>query len=370
MKLFYRLFLSHLLVVLIAEAAVYVLVEFFAPRFFAEHVARMVHMVEMMGMGPMMSESLRVDLENGLSATLTSALWVSLPLSALIAAGTAYAVSRRLARTANMLAAGSRRMARGDYRLRLPVEGRDELAELAGHFNDLAAALERVEQSRVELIGNVAHELRTPLAALQGYAEAAADGVMPPEAVARAINREVAAMRRLVEDLSLVSRVEAGAVELELAEHDAAALVRAAHDRFASAFASKGVRLRLELPGAALPPVRADAGRTDQVLANLLANALRHTPAGGEVVLRLDAHGAFARVCVCDTGPGIPEAYRQRVFERFFRLDAARSRGTGGSGVGLTVSKGLVEAMGGELELRSPPGGGAEFCFTLPFAET
>ncbi|WP_287370072.1 HAMP domain-containing sensor histidine kinase [Oceanithermus sp.] len=368
MKLFPKLFLSHLLVVVIAEAAVFVLVEFFAPRFFAEHVARMVHMVQMMGMGPM-AESLRVDLENGLSATLTSALLVSLPLSALLAAVTAYWVSRRLARTANLLASGSRRMASGDYRLRLPVEGRDELAELAVHFNNLAEALERVEQTRVELIGNVAHELRTPLAALQGYAEAAADGVMPSEAVARAISREVAAMRRLVEDLSLVSRVEAGSVELELASHDPAELVRAAHDRFASVFASAGVELRLELPPEGLPPVRADAGRVDQVLANLLSNALRHTPKGGRVEIRLASAGEFARFCVRDTGPGIPEAYQQRIFERFFRLDAARSRGSGGSGVGLTVSKGLVEAMGGQIELRSRPGEGAEFCFTLPFAK-
>ena len=368
MKLFYRLFFSHLLVVLIAEAAVYVLVEFFAPRFFAEHVARMVHVVQMMGMGSM-AESLRVDLEHGLSATLTSALLVSLPLSALLAALTAYWVSRRLARTANLLASGSRRMASGDYRLRLPVEGRDELAELAVHFNNLAEALDRVEQTRVELIGNVAHELRTPLAALQGYAEAAADGVLPPEAVAKAISREVAAMRRLVEDLSLVSRVEAGSVELEPAPCDPAELVRAAHDRFASAFASKGVELRLELPPEGLPPVRADAGRVDQVLANLLANALRHTPKGGRVEIRLASAGAFARFCVRDSGPGIPEAYQQRIFERFFRLDAARSRGSGGSGVGLTVSKGLVEAMGGTMQLSSRPGEGAEFCFTLLFAE-
>lgn len=368
MKLFPKLFLSHLLVVIVAEAAVFVLVEFFAPRFFADHVARMVSMVRMMGMGPMV-DSLRLDLENGLSATLTSALLVSLPLSALLAAATAYWVSRRLARTANLLAAGSRRMASGDYRLRLPVEGHDEMAELAMHFNNLAEALDRVEQSRVELIGNVAHELRTPLAALQGYAEAAADGVMPPEAVARAIGREVAAMRRLVEDLSLVSRVEAGSVELELAPHDPVELVRAAYDRFASAFASSGVEFVLDLPPRGLPPVRADAGRVNQVLANLLSNALHHTPRGGTVTLELQQQGAFARICVRDTGPGIPEAYQQRIFERFFRIDSARSRASGGSGVGLTVSKGLVEAMGGRIELYSRPGEGAEFCFTLPFAK-
>ena len=369
MKLFHKLFLSYLLVILIAEAAVFVLVEVLSPHFLAGHVANMVRAVQMMGMGARMAEGLRADLERSLTATLTSALLVSLPLAALLAAGAAYWMSRRLAGTANLLAAGSRRMAAGDYHLRLPVSGRDELAELAAHFNDLAAALERVEQSRIELIGNVAHELRTPLAALQGYAEAAADGVLPPEEAARAIRREVGSMRRLVEDLSLVSRVEAGAVELETAPHAPDELAQRAFVRFRTVFEAKGIELALELPAASLPPVLADAERVDQVLANLLSNALRHTPAGGRVEIGLEARAGFANFCVRDNGPGIPEAYQQRIFERFFRIDTARSRSGGGSGVGLTVSRGLVEAMGGVMRLSSRPGEGAEFCFTLPFAE-
>ena len=237
-------------------------------------------------------------------------------------------------------------MAEGEYGVRLPLLERDELGELALHFNRLAEALEKVEKTRAELIGTVAHELRTPLAA---------EGIL----------REVKAMRRLVEDLSLVSRVEAKAVEIRPKPLDPKGLLEEALARFQSAFQAKGVALSLEAQDP-LPQVWADEERVLQVLANLLTNALRHTPQGGEVRLRAFRQGEAVAFQVADTGPGIPEEHLPHIFERFYRVDKARSRKEGGSGVGLTVAKGLVEAMGGRIFVESRVGEGTTFTFTLP----
>jgi len=363
LRLFYKLFLSYLLVVFFAEAAVVLLVDLLAPRFFQGHVARMVHMVTMMGGGPM-AELLKADLEQSLKSTLNLAFHTSLPLAFALAAAVAYFVSRRLTRTAEMLAEASRRVAAGDFRVRLPVSGGDELAELAAHFNRLAEALERIEETRAELIGNVAHELRTPLAALQGYAEAMADHVLTPAEGAARITREVEAMARLVEDLARVSRVEVGSLSLQLGVYAVPELLDRAVERFKEAFREKGITLRLEA-SPVLRPVRADRDRVLQVLSNLLANALKFTPEGGRVrVVAREGEGEV-QICVEDSGPGVPPELRDRVFERFFRGDPARRR-SGGSGVGLTIAKGLVEAMGGRIWVEDADLGGARFCFTLP----
>ncbi|GAB5603226.1 HAMP domain-containing sensor histidine kinase [Thermus sp. FJN-A] len=364
MRLFLKLFLSHLLVAFLALVLLFLLAEALAPSFYRGHVERMYHALSMMG-GLMMGEALRRDLEEGLRSTLTAALLAALPLAALGAAVTASFASLRVARTARLLMEGSRRMAQGEYRVRLPVLERDELGELALHFNRLAEALEQVEKTRVELIGTVAHELRTPLSALQAYAEALADGVMAPEQVARSIEREVRAMARLVQDLALVSQVEAKAVVLHPKPLDPKALLEGAVERFLPAFQAKGVALRV-FSTPTLPLVLADEERALQVFANLLSNALRHTPEGGEVRLKAEDRGKEVLFSVEDTGPGIPEAHLPRIFERFYRIDPSRSRKDGGTGVGLTIAKGLVEAMGGRIWAESEPGQGSAFRFTLP----
>ena len=363
MRLFAKLFLSHLLVALLALFLFFLLAETLAPSFYREHVERMYHALSMMG-GLMMGEALRRDLEAGLRSTLTTALLAALPLSVAGAALSASFASLRFSRTARLLSEGSRRMAQGEYRVRLPLLEQDELGELALHFNRLAEALERVEQSRVELIGTVAHELRTPLSALQAYAEALADGVMEPERAAERIQQEVRAMSRLVRDLSLVSQVEARAVELHPQPLDPKGLLEQAAERFRPAFQAKGVAL--EVVAHSLSLVWADEERTLQVLANLLSNALRHTPEGGKVRLGAEAMGQAVVFSVEDTGPGIPEEHLSRIFARFYRIDPSRSRQDGGTGVGLTIAKGLVEAMGGRIWVESQLGRGSVFRFTLP----
>ncbi|GGK18596.1 two-component sensor histidine kinase [Deinococcus malanensis] len=362
MGFFMRLLLSHLMVILLAVAGVFVSVELIAPGFYRAHVEEMVQTLGPAGAG------LRGHLEHGLRSTLTRALWASLPLSVLVAAIAAYVSSRRVVGSVETLRRRSRALAQGDYRQRVQATGRDELADLAHHFNVLAAALERVEQGRTELIGNVAHELRAPLTALRGYADAIDDHVLPPEHAARAISREVAAMERLVRDLSLVSRVEAGQMELHLEPVPLEALLQAVRERFTLAFEEKDVDLHIpsgnEDPP--LPDLHADQERTLQVLTNILGNALRHTPPGGQVGLEVRRLDTRAAITVSDTGPGIAANHLPRLFERFYRVDPARSRLEAGSGVGLTIARGLAEAMGGTLTAESRPGQGSAFTLTLP----
>ncbi|WP_102127940.1 sensor histidine kinase [Deinococcus planocerae] len=356
MKLYPRLFLSHLLVILIAVVAMLVLTELLAPAFVRHHVEQMVRLI-----GPD-GASLRPDLERGMRRTLNSALLVSLPLALLVAALTALLSARRVVHSVTLLRDGSHAIAAGEYRRRLPEQGNDELTDLARHYNRMAGALERVEQGRIELISNVAHELRTPLAALRGYAEALRDRVLGPEVASDAIVRETAAMERLVRDLSLVSRVEAGAVELHPTDFHPADLLKSALERFEGAAQDRGVRLAV-LPDEPLPNVTADFERASQVLANLLSNALRHTPGGGQVTLTARAENGLVTFGVRDTGSGIPGEHLDRIFERFYRVDPARTRGEG-SGVGLTIARGLVERMGGTLTVTSSSEG-STFTFTL-----
>lgn len=212
------------------------------------------------------------------------------------------------------------------------------------------------------------HELRTPLAALRGYTEALTDGVMAPEQVAPVIRREVRAMERLASDLSLVSRVEAGQVELHPSVFSARSLLEAAAERFGEAYAERGVTLTVQEGQGALE-VHADFERALQVLSNLLSNALRHTPQGGQVTLTAEPVGSVGsrvRFTVQDTGHGIEPEHLARVFERFYRVDPARTRGEG-SGVGLTIARGLAQQMGGEVGVNSSSSGSV-FFFFLPRA--
>ncbi|BDP44634.1 two-component sensor histidine kinase (plasmid) [Deinococcus aetherius] len=358
MRLFPRLLLNHLMCVVVTSAVLLAAAELAAQPFIGHHVDAMVRLIGPQGGG------LRGDLTHGMRDTLTRALLAALPLALLVATGIAWVSARRVTASVRTLQSGSGAIASGEYARRLPEGGQDELADLARSFNTMAGALERVEQTRVEMIGNVAHELRTPVSAVRGYAEAAQDGILPAGQALDAIAREVAGMERLVHDLSLVSRVEAGRLDLSVVDVSLTDLLSQAQDRFALAFEDRRVTLQVDPPPEPLT-VRADPERAQQVLANLLRNALRHTPPGGTVRVSGRAEGAGAAVSVTDTGSGIAPEHLDRVFERFFRADAARTRGEG-SGVGLTIARGLARAMGGDLSVRSVPGQGSTFTWTVP----
>jgi signal transduction histidine kinase len=213
----------------------------------------------------------------------------------------------------------------------------------------------------------VAHELRTPLTVVQGNLQAILDGVYPLEmAQVASLYDETRLLTRLVDDLHDLALADAGQLRLERAPVDLAALARSTVDHFAPAASAAGVVLDLEAEED-VPPVEGDAGRLAQVLRNLLANALRHTPAGGRVTVRLERSGGTVRLQVADTGSGIAPEDLPHVFDRFYRSEKSRGRGTGGAGLGLAIARQLVAAHGGRIEVTSPPGAGTTFTIWLPF---
>lgn len=359
MSLFRRIFLSHLLTIFVTCAAFAAAVGIVSPGFYRDQLDSVLLLVTPEWAG------LRVTLEEGQRRVILYSLLVAFPPAALLAALTAYLETRRIAAAVGKLAEGSREIARGRYGRRLTIRGEDELAEIGHHFNTMAEALEGAAKSRARMVSTVAHELRTPLSNLRSHTEALVDGVFSAEEASSIITREVSILQRITDDLLLVARVEAGEVELRLEPQSPEALLADAHERFVHAFEDKGVALEL-MPAEGLPAVRGDRERIGQVLGNLLSNALSYSPPGGRVTLAVQAQERTVRFSVADTGPGISPEDQPHVFRRFYRADAARKGGEHRLGVGLTVAKGLVEAMGGRMGLESELGRGSTFFFTLP----
>jgi signal transduction histidine kinase len=313
---------------------------------------------------------------DALAASFRAALNQALLLGGVAAAGAALVVSAfvsgRVVGPVQRLAAASRRVAGGHYAERVPANPdgpADELEDLAAGFNDMAAALEATERRRLELIGDVAHELRTPVATLEGYLEGLLDGVVTPEPATWArLHDEAGRLRRLIDDLQELSRAEARQFALQPRPAEPAAIVQAALGRLAGAFGEKGLTLRVDV-AAALPRVQADPDRAVQVVTNLLTNALRYTSVPGTVDVAARPVNGAVEFSVVDTGVGVAAEHLPHLFERFYRVDRSRSRALGGSGIGLTIARSLVEAMGGRIRAESAgPGEGTNFTFTLPVA--
>jgi histidine kinase len=233
----------------------------------------------------------------------------------------------------------------------------------------MAARLERTEEMRRQLIGDVAHELRTPLSTIKGSLEGLMDGVLvPDEASLMHLHREAERLQRLVDDLQELSRVEARAFELERRPASVEGLVTTAVERIRRQFDDKGVRLEIDLP-AGLPTVLANEDRVGQVLMNLLGNALQYTPDERAVRIRAGRVESEVHIEIQDEGIGIPSEHLPHIFTRFYRVDPSRSRAGGGSGIGLTIAKHLVEAHGGRIWAQSSGAGkGSSFTFSLPIA--
>lgn len=295
----------------------------------------------------------------GLAAATVAALAVSLFLT------------RRIGASLSAMTSAARLVAGGRYQARVPAPGMGaEFDEVADAFNQMAARLDASEELRRRLLSDVAHELRTPVATLNAYLEGLEDGITDLDADTVGLLRaQGARLTRLSEDLSAVTRAESGEIQLSLDRRDPAELLeqafRAADDR-AQAL---GIDLSVETePG--LPAVLVDADRMAQVLGNLVDNALRHTEPGGHVVLAGQASGSAVRLAVTDTGEGIEARHLPHVFERFYRAESARDRTSGGSGIGLAITKALVEAQGGTVAVASAGrGAGSRFEVTLPIAD-
>lgn len=284
-----------------------------------------------------------------------------------LALGAGTFVFSRLARPLQALQQASRRIAAGDFQVRIPPQEAGELGDIAQAFNRMAEALAWSEQQRRQMLADIAHELRTPLGILQGQLEALMDGVLPLtlEQVAQ-IHDEVRHLARLVEDLRLLTLAEAGQLRLDREWVDLRRLIEETVDGIALQAAEKGLHLEIRLPGE-LPPVPADPLRVRQALMNLLSNAVRYTPSGGRITVEARDLGSAVQVSVRDTGIGIAPEDLPHVFDRFYRAEKSRARSDGGSGLGLAIVKHLVEAHGGRVGVESAPGKGAHFFFTLPY---
>ena len=303
---------------------------------------------------------------DNLRASLARAVIGAAGLAALLALLVALLVSRRITRPVTRLIESARAMSSGDRQARVgPVPGAPaELRDLAVTFDQMADTLGAQEQLRRNLVADVAHELRTPVAVLQANTEALLDGIVPhtPEQTA-ALHEEVLRLGRMVDDLQTLAAAEAAALQLSLKPCDLAVIAAAAADDWEASFAAAGVRFEPRLEPT---PVRADPGRLHQVIANLLSNALKFTPRGGRVQMTLTRAGGQACLQVSDTGPGIEPGDQPHVFERFWRGNQAGQ--TAGSGIGLAVAAGLAQAQQGIIELTSEPGRGARFTLVLPLA--
>lgn len=292
-------------------------------------------------------------------------LWGGLA-AVLIAFLVTFWVSRRMTAPVHALSVAARRLGQGDFKQRVAVRGNDEIAELGRSFNLMAGDLEQAEQVKKDMVSDAAHELRTPLSNIRGYLEAMKDGVVQPDAVAiQSLHDEALLMSRLVDELQELTLADAGRLQLFIQTEDMNELARNAAAAVQAKAESLQLSVKMEL-AASLPPCRVDAQRVGQVLRNLLANAMAHTPPGGAITISTREEEAQVRVEVADTGEGISPEDLPRVFERFFRSDRSRARGTGGSGLGLTIVKRLVEAQGGTVGVSSEAGRGSVFWFTVP----
>ena len=261
-------------------------------------------------------------------------------------------------------------VADGDLSVRLKGEHKGDMGRLEDSFNCMVVELQRADRLRRSLTADVAHELRTPIHILQGNLEGILDGVYPAdEAQINNLLGETRRLSRLVEDLQTLSLAESGQLPLHIERLDIAALLADIETSFSALAEAEGVSLQVRAVGApeALN-LAGDRGRLYQVLSNLAANALRHTPAGGNIIIEAAAEPDGVRIVVSDTGPGIPPEDLENIFERFWRGDHSRARTPhgGGTGLGLAITRQLVEAHGGVIKAANRPEGGAEFTIYLP----
>ena len=352
-----KLLLAQLLVIIAGSATLALVALGVAPGLFHDHVRRA---------GGAIPDDLLRHLDEAFGTAVLIALGVATAAAVLAALAVSIFLSLRLVRPIRSFAAAADRIAKGAYTARVPASGSDEIAVLGGAFNEMAGALESAERKRRELLTDVAHELRTPLATVEGYLEGLADGVVPADAATWSLlQAETGRLRRLVDDLAKVSRAEERQLDLHRAPSRSGLLVTAAVQAAAPTYAAKGVILATKLDRR-VPNIDVDPDRIAEVLANLLDNALRHTPTGGSVEVAAAGRGREVELVVTDTGEGIAPEHLERLFERFFRADPARARTAGGSGIGLAIARAIVEAHGGRIHAESEgPGLGARFVITL-----
>jgi signal transduction histidine kinase len=273
-------------------------------------------------------------------------------------------LGRSIAAGIDRLRESSATLAAGDLAARAPERGPAELAELARSFNEMAEDLARIFDARRELVAWASHDLRTPIASLQAMLEAIEDGIAEPDRYLAAMHEQVGNLARLVDDLFELARIDAGALTLELRNAELAGLIESCVRGLEAEAHARQVRVEARVQNGAR--VRCEPEKVERVLYNLLTNALRHTPSDGAVAVLVSPRPGEVEVSVEDTGNGISADDASRMFDRFWREDAARTSGEAGAGLGLAIARGLVEAHGGRIWAEPRPEGGTRVAFTLP----
>lgn len=367
-----KLLLSYLAIIIVGVSVLITASQFILPASFNRHMIGMMN--NGMGMGnpgfgntnsmPQLYLDFRASFNEALMYAVLAAMLVAIALSLIF--------SRNIIVPVRAMSQATQRIADGRYDERVQVIGADELAQLAARFNQMAEKLNQIESMRRRLIGDVSHELRTPLTAIKGSMEGLMDGVLPANnETYQQIHTEADRLNRLVDDLQELSRVEARTHELDFRPLDVSSLAQAVTKRLMPQAQTKRISLDLEL-APDLPHILADEDRTTQILTNLTFNALQYTPEGGKIIISTKRINDEVQISVRDTGIGIPSEHLAHIFDRFYRVDKSRSRQAGGgSGIGLTIARALVEAEGGRIWAESTgEGKGSSFIFTLPIAIT
>lgn len=308
------------------------------------------------------SQEDETQLLNRLNRTALTAGLIAGGVSLILAVMLAY----RLLRPIRALTNAAEHLAQGELSQRVDVQGNDEVATLGATFNRMAGSLQQAEQSRRSMTADIAHELRNPLAVQRANLEALQDGIYPmrPENLGPILEQNQL-LTRLVEDLRTLALADAGELDLERTPTDIVNLVERVVDRFQPQLISSQIALDLSRPEKC-PSFSLDPGRIEQILGNILSNAMRYTPPGGNIHVNLNCSPSGIQLKVHDSGPGIPEEALPYIFERFYRVDKSRSRSEGGSGLGLAIARQLARAHGGTLTAENDPQGGAIFTLTIP----
>jgi signal transduction histidine kinase len=288
--------------------------------------------------------------------------------SASTALAAALLLGTGIARRIRGLETAAGELSSGELSARAPTGGPRELAHVGESFNTMAQNIEALFDARRQLVAWASHDLRTPVASIQAMLEAIEDGLASIDEYLPALRQQTRTLATLIDDLFELARIDAGALTLELREARLPQLVSDCVSGLEAEARARKVHLESQLDEA-LPDVRCAPEHLQRVLLNLVTNALRHTPSDGSVFVRARQHIGELEVSVEDTGVGLSREAQQRMFERFWREDASRTRASGGAGLGLAIARGFVEAQGGRIWAENRPEGGARFAFTLPLAE-
>jgi len=366
-RIWWKLLVTYLLVAAICLTVVIVIVYEVSASSYNRHVEVMTGN----GMNSMMSGLpglMMGDLNSAFRQAVNDSIVWGGAIAIIVAVLLSLIISRRITRPVHDMAAATELIAAGDYGQRVSVSGHDEIGSLGHSLNGMAMRLQEGQQLRRELMANIAHELRTPLTSISGYMEGLEDGVVPatPETYAT-VRREALRLSRLVEDLQRLSRAESGQEELDVIAIDPAFFLKRVTTKMGRQFQEKGVSLAAETV-AGTPALLADEDKLEQIMINLLDNALRYTDAGGRVHVGGNVQNGKVAIEIADTGQGIAAEDLPYIFERFFRTDKSRARASGGTGIGLTIVKRYVEALGGSISVVSEAGAGTTFTVLLPAA--